>query len=74
MRGGIGVVARGHDETDKVAAGRVLSAMAAMAVALPGREEPVYRVLSAMVAIAAIADRIVAGFQPLRVISFGGHP
>ena len=38
--------------------------MAAMAVALPGREEPVYRILWAMVAIAAIADR----FQPLRRI------
>ena len=45
--------------------------MAAIRVALPGREKPVYRVISAM---AAIADRIVAGFQPLRVIPFGGHP
>ena len=65
------MVAREHEDTDRVATGRVISAMAAIGVALPGREEPVYRVISAMV---AIADRIVAGFQPLRVIPIGGHP
>ena len=50
MRRRIGVVAREHEETDRAATGRVISAMA------------------------AIADRIVAGFQPLRVIPFGRHP
>ena len=56
MRGRIDVVAREHEESDRVAAGRVLSATAAMVV------------------IAAIADRFVAGSQPLRVIPFGGRP
>ena len=64
------MVAREHEETEGVATGRVISAMAAIEVR-PGREEPVYRIRSAM---AAIVDRIVAVLQPLRVIPFGEHP
>ena len=56
VRGRIGVVAREHEETEGVAAGRVMSAMVAMA------------------AVAAMADRIVAGLQPLRAVPFGGYP
>ena len=53
------MVAREHEETEGAAAGRVTSAMTVIAV---------------IAATAAVADRIVAGFRPLRVIPFGGHP
>ena len=59
VRCGTGVVAREHEETGGAAAGRVMSAMAVIAV---------------IAATAAVADRIVAGFQPLRAIPFGGRP